>query len=223
MKNLAFLFVLFTCSLVAQDTIRFRNGEFSAVKVNEIGLDEIKYNRFDNLTGPLYVVAKNEIRFIKYSNCSVDSFNITKPKIETPQIETPAYVDNTPAVSSFKRIQIVGKKKLFYDNRNLNDNALFGVIKKHPDQGIQNLMIKEFSRVSVYKQNRRVGLILLYGGMGVATFSGAFGNGGVLAAFFVGSAACVSGSIIATVNKNKRYAQRAKIAKIYNGDFKDMK
>lgn len=101
--------------------------------MSEIGLTEIKYNRFDNLTGPLYVVEKKLVKYIKYVNGSVDSFNVAKPNIEVPKVETqnetPAYVDNTVA-PSFKKIQIVGKKKLYYEHRPLNDKALFAVIKK---------------------------------------------------------------------------------------------
>jgi hypothetical protein len=227
LKNWIFIFVIFTCSLAAQDTIRFTDEKVSAVKVSEVGLTEIKYNRFDNLTGPVYVVEKNLVRYIKYANGSVDSFNVSKPKtempkVETPQTETPAYVNNT-VTPSFQRIQIVGKKKLFYDHHPLNDKALFMVIKKHPEQGVQNLMMKEFAKVSIYKSNRNIGLFMLYGGMAAALFSGAAGNTGVVPVFLLGSAASITGGILAVMNKNKRYAARMKIAKLYNGDFINVK
>lgn len=219
--------MLFTCSLGAQDTIRFTDGKESAVKVSEVGLSEIKYNRFDNLTGPVYVVEKDLVKYIKYANGSVDTFNISKPNIEVPktettQSETPAYVDNTVA-PSFQRIQIIGKKKLFYDHRPLNDKGLFKVMKKHPEQGVQNLMMKEFAKMSFYKGNRNIGLFMMFGGMVGATIVAAASGDGAGAVFVLGSAVCISGSIIATINKNKRYASRKKIAKIYNGDFINVK
>lgn len=226
MKKLILLFLLSSCVLKAQDTIRFTDGKVNAVKVNEVGLTEIKYNRFDNLTGPVYVVEKNLVRYIKYVNGSVDSFNVSKPNTELPkvesQLETPAYVNNTVA-PAFQKIQIVGKKKLYYDHRPLNDKALFSVIKKHPDQGLQNLMMKEFAKISIYKNNRNIGLFMLYGGMAAALFSGAAGNNGVVPVFVLGTAASITGGILAVMNKNKRYAARARIAKVYNGDFVEVK
>lgn len=117
----------------------------------------------------------------------------------------------------------MGKKKLFYDHRGLNDKGLFAVIKKHPDQGVQNLMMREFSRISIYKNNRTIGLFLLYGGIAASVFSGAAGPSGVVPMFLVGTASGISGSVISIMNKNKRYAARLKIAKIYNGDFKDVR
>lgn len=225
-KKLVLLVLLSVGVVKAQDTIRFTDGKVSAVKVNEVGLSEIKYNRFDNLNGPMYVVEKNLVRYIKYANGSVDSFNAStpnteQPKVETP-LETPAYV-NTTVAPAFEKIQIVGKKKLFYEHRGLNDKALFKVIKTHPDQGIQNLMIKEFSRIGIYKNNRTIGLFMLYGGMAAALFSGVAGTNGAVPVFLIGSAASVTGGILAIMNKNKRYASRKKIAKLYNGDFIEVK
>ena len=210
--------MVISLQLQAQDTIRFVDGKTSAVKVNEIGLTEIKYSRADNVTGPVYVVNKNEIKYIKYNNGSVDSFNVAKPKIENPQTETPAYVDYTPTEPTFQRIQIVGKNKLIYNHRGLNDKALLAVIRKHPEQGIQNLMLREYSKLSIYRNNRNIGLFMMYGGIATSLISGVFGNNGAVPAFLVGTAAGISGSIIATINKNKRYAKRRHIAKIYNGD-----
>src|ERR1041385_5399536 len=89
MKKWFLFIIVISFQLKAQDTIRFVNGTTSAVKVAEIGLEKIKYNRFDNVTGPVYVVDKTEVRYIKYANGSVDSFAIKKPA----SIETPAYVN----------------------------------------------------------------------------------------------------------------------------------
>lgn len=84
-------------------------------------------------------------------------------------------------------------------------------------------MIKEYSKISIYKHNRSIGLFMLYGGIGAALFSGAAGANGAVPVFLLGTAASVTGSVLAVMNKNKRYAARLKIAKIYNGDFIDIK
>ncbi len=150
-----------------------------------------------------------------------DTFAITKPKIESsivesPNLETPAYVNTLPQEPSFQKIIIV-HRKIFYEHHALNDKALLGVIRKHPEQGVQNLMLKEFSKIGIYKHNRVIGLFLMYGGMATSLFSLTSSGGG--AAFLLGSAASITGSIIAIMNKNKRYAKRVQIAKIYNGDL----
>ena len=62
MKKLVLILICCANALLAQDTIRFTNGNATPVKVNEIGEAEIKYNRWDNITGPVYVVNKNEVR-----------------------------------------------------------------------------------------------------------------------------------------------------------------
>ena len=49
MKKLIFLFFIICNCTYAQDTIRFRSGEMQAVKVNEVGVTDVNYNRFDNL------------------------------------------------------------------------------------------------------------------------------------------------------------------------------
>lgn len=218
MKKLVLLLLISVLKLTAQDTIRFTDGRAMPAKVNEITEAEIKYNRWDNITGPVYVVPTSEVRYIRYVNGMKDTFAVVKPKVNEPVVETPAYVDFVPKDAGFQKIQVVGKKKLFYDHRKLSDNALFGIIKKHPEQGVQNLMIKEFSKVSTYKHNRNIGFIMMYGGIiGATIITGAVstGNGGV---FLISSAVGITGSIIATVNKNKRYATRLKIAKMYNGN-----
>lgn len=177
MKKLVFLLFISILKLGAQDTIRFTDGRAMPAKVNEITEAEIKYNRWDNITGPVYVVPINEVRYIRYVNGMKDTFAVVKPKVNEPVIETPAYVDFVPKDAGVQKIQIVGKQKLFYDHRKLSDNALFGVVKKHPDQGIQNLMIKEFSKVSTYKHNRNIGFIMMYGGIIGATIISAAVSG----------------------------------------------
>lgn len=220
MKKLSLLFIIYACSLHAQDTIRFTSGNAIPVKVDEIGATEIKYNRWDNITGPIYRVNKNEVRYIRYVNGMVDTFAVVKPKEETFANETPAYVNTLPQQPAFEQIIII-KKKLFYDHHALNDKALMSVIRKHPEQGVQNLMLREYSKLSIYKNNRVMGKFLFYGGIGVSIFAinGAFGLKGGGGAFLLGTAAGISGSVISIVNKNKYFAKRAQIAKIYNGGF----
>jgi hypothetical protein len=69
-KNLFFSFIFFlllSLSVEAQDFIRTKKDTIQA-KVLEIGLDEIKYKDFNNLEGPVIVIAKTDVLEITYEN-----------------------------------------------------------------------------------------------------------------------------------------------------------
>lgn len=76
MKRLmSFLFMLTTGMIAsAQDTIMFRNGRVEAANVVEIGLGKIKYKKYSNLDGPLYLLDEAEVDAIKYQNGVVETF-----------------------------------------------------------------------------------------------------------------------------------------------------
>lgn len=73
-------FFLLTFCLVApvffysQDTICMRNGDRIDAKVEQIDPDYIKYKRFSNPNGPLYVVERQDVAEIRYGNGSADVF-----------------------------------------------------------------------------------------------------------------------------------------------------
>jgi len=80
---------LFGFSTMAQDIIVLKNGDEIKSLVQEIGMEYVKYKRFDNQTGPVYNVAKTEIFMIKYENGTKDVFNEVakppEPKAEQPK------------------------------------------------------------------------------------------------------------------------------------------
>ncbi len=59
----------------AQDEITLKTGETITAQVSEVGVNEIKYYKADNLQGPLYVAAKAEVMQIVYKNGSKDVFS----------------------------------------------------------------------------------------------------------------------------------------------------
>lgn len=68
--------VLFTGFIVTgQDVIVKKNGDEIKAKVEEVSITEIKYRKYENLTGPVYSIARSEIFMIKYENGSKDVFN----------------------------------------------------------------------------------------------------------------------------------------------------
>jgi len=81
MKHLFTLTLLLTIIKLSysQDIIYKKNGSDIEAKIIEIGISEIKYHKFDNITGPIYVIPKSEVFFIKYENGSKEIFNeVTK-------------------------------------------------------------------------------------------------------------------------------------------------
>lgn len=66
----------------SQDTIITVKGDKIISKVIEIGEQDIKYKKTDNLDGPNYTIAKREINKIVYQNGSEDFFNeVYEPSI----------------------------------------------------------------------------------------------------------------------------------------------
>jgi hypothetical protein len=64
----------FGMGVKAQDIITLKNGDEIRAKVQEIGLSDVKYKKYDNLAGPTYTLLKTEILLIKYENGEKDIF-----------------------------------------------------------------------------------------------------------------------------------------------------
>jgi hypothetical protein len=62
------LFCLVSVRAIAQDILTKTSGEDLAVKVLEVGTEEIKYKRFDNPDGPVYTIRKTEVMMLRYEN-----------------------------------------------------------------------------------------------------------------------------------------------------------
>ena len=62
----------------SQDIILLKNGDSIKSKIMEIGQTEIKYKKFDNQDGPLYVKAKSDISQIFYENGTKEVFSNEK-------------------------------------------------------------------------------------------------------------------------------------------------
>ncbi len=66
--------LLLVSSSYSQDVIIFHNGDMIESTIMEISDSEIKYKKYDNLDGPLYVVLKKDIFIINYSTGEKDIF-----------------------------------------------------------------------------------------------------------------------------------------------------
>ena len=72
---LVFLLLLCAASVSAQDVIVKKDGSTILSKVLEVGQEEIKYKKYDNLEGPTYTIQKSELQAINYQNGAKDTFS----------------------------------------------------------------------------------------------------------------------------------------------------
>ena len=101
------MIVFMTCMFAsAQDTIRFRNGRVEAAKVAEVGLGKVKYKKFSNPDGPLFLLNEDEVESIKFQNGDVEVFDsIPQENLVSPQRKHvvvkagPVYVERVKSVN----------------------------------------------------------------------------------------------------------------------------
>ena len=58
----------------SQDNMILKNGNEVLSKVLEVGANQIKYKKWNNIDGPTYTILKSEIFMIKYKKGSKDVF-----------------------------------------------------------------------------------------------------------------------------------------------------
>jgi hypothetical protein len=216
MKKLIFLLSVICSCTKAQDTIRFRNGEVQTVKVSEVGVTEIHYNRFDNLQGPKYIAEKNDILLIKYAGGQVDSFKVVKPEVKVAEKPSGFNVK-----SGCEKI-VIRDGKLFCNYVAIGESRLSKIILSVEDNDKKNRMLKCYTEMKQYKKKQ---YLIGFVGLGVAVaapYIGFWGSviEGDLAPFAVGvaigGAVGITGGVISSIHKQKRKAKKLEIARIYN-------
>ncbi len=60
--------VIISMSATAQDTITKNDGSYIQAKVLEVTPTEVKYKKFNNQDGPLFILNKADISEIRYEN-----------------------------------------------------------------------------------------------------------------------------------------------------------
>lgn len=218
MKKIFVFFALLAAHLGAQDTLRFKNGEVQAVKVNEIGINEIKYNRFDNQDGPNYIIQKSEIVSIKYKNGQIDNFGTA-----TTGISVIPHESVTITTLTNDKMFMHGNKIMFH-SKALSEPRLKKLIYSHNDLDKQAKLNAVFNEMIKYKRKQHtafslglgLGLGIPFVGLVAAIASESVGPlmGGVL----IGTAVGVTGGVISGINKKKRIEKMKEITQIYNGE-----
>lgn len=73
---------IFCSTINAQDKMLLKTGEELDVKIFEVTSTEVRYKKFDNLTGPTRIIYRSEVFSIKYENGAKDVFaNETKKEV----------------------------------------------------------------------------------------------------------------------------------------------
>jgi len=72
---MSFLLCLFSGPAFSQDIIIKLTGEEIEAKVLEVNPTEVKYKKFNNQDGPLFIIKKSEIFMIKYASGEKEVFN----------------------------------------------------------------------------------------------------------------------------------------------------
>ncbi len=88
--TLAIVLIISNC--FSQDTITFRSLEEVQAKVFEITSTDIKYKKFDNPNGPVFIILRSDVLSIRYENGTKDIFNTEKDIISS----SPATPASTP-------------------------------------------------------------------------------------------------------------------------------
>lgn len=83
---------------IACDTLILQSGVKKAVKVEEVGVDVVRYKKCDNLTGPSFSVKKDDVHRVKFANGTEEEI--------TPKGQKPAAGEKKTA--SGKRVEGFG-------------------------------------------------------------------------------------------------------------------
>lgn len=220
-------------NLFSQDSIRFMNNNIIAAKISEVGITDIKYHRFDNLDGPQYIVNKQDIRYVKFANGTVDSIRIEVAKVTTePKLEYKNETANLPTTSTDAPKIIIKRNRLVYNNRGLGEAKLWMLIDNFPSKEGKMKLVTEFNTMKKYKNAQYIsgfsglglGLASVVAGFSLAsadTRGTTTNNISTVVGDIVGGAAIgiilgVTGSTISTIFKAKRLKKRREIAEMYN-------
>jgi hypothetical protein len=221
--NVILLFMLGIVNFtIAQDTIQFISSKTPlVVKVSEIGIDEIKYHRIDNLDGPLYVASKNDVKYIKYANGHVDSVNVTRTGEQITVNQDIKIYKSVNPISTNEKIIITGNK-LSYNGKPVGESRLFRLITNVPIPEKKALLYKEYLNMKSYKKKQYLfGFVGLGAGVGLAYIG--FMSSFVLedatpfaVCLAAGATIGITGAVISGINKSKRTKKRIEIANLYN-------
>lgn len=224
------LFLLIAMRSNSQDTIYLVNKAIIVAKISEINSNDIKYNRFDNLTGPLYIENKANIKLIKFSNGHVDTLNYSATPLVNTIENSPKKIKVNEDLSDPTKIEILPHNRLAYNHRGLGERKFKMLIDNFPSKDGTEKLLNEWGDYKRYKTGQYVSGFLGLGlgvgapivGLNIAfnqynmnnnvQQSGEIIAGSILTGIITG----ITGAIISGVYKHKRTLKKIEIAELYN-------
>lgn len=210
MKNLLNITLLLSSLFCkAQDTIYFNNNAVLSTKITEVGISEIKYLRFDNLTGPGYTVPKTDIKKIRYSNGMMDTASFMNTKVQEP------------ASSASGKSMVLMGTDVYYNGKIQGEFAMHRLISTHALSDNQLHIVKELNRLKrPEKGYSALGTGLFVTGfvvpvvvtLGVLSDNRSYANKNavteIVAGALTGALFRIAGQVVLKVNKNKSKARK---------------
>jgi hypothetical protein len=210
-------FILIGNWIYSQDSIRFKDNNVITTKISEVGITDVKYHRFDNLDGPLYIVNKQDIRYIKFANGIIDTIK------SIPQPISNTFIN---MYNNDNKLHIGDRYRIIYNYHTLGEKELKELIMDIPQKTSRDLLLKDFALMKHYKVNQ---YLLGYSsiGFGVAGYMGAIifdtsynrtssSNYSIFASIAAGGIGLIATQILSRIERKKRYSLKLEIARKYN-------
>ncbi len=158
-KLLNYLLIVAMCiisiNLDAQDLITKKDGSDISAKVLEITITEIKYNQFDNLSGPIFTILKSDVLMIRYENGTKDIFNKTVSSDNVSSQKKNKDKNNIKPQYFNKCEMIIGDKIIVkVDTKGLNKNVVY--YYQNDCQLEYQHMFKTLKTIDVCKENMEI-------------------------------------------------------------------
>jgi len=127
MKKVLLVLATLCCGnlLWSQDIITLKNGEEIKAVVQEVGIAEVKYKKYENLTGPTYTLPKSAIFMIKYKNGEKDLFNEITEVRQPTQAESPTAINPNEKMLQVKNFDVAD-----YSGRVLKKSEVRSIMEK---------------------------------------------------------------------------------------------
>lgn len=147
-KKILNLSILFFCLnsysvTFSQDIITKTNGEEVEVKVELIGVDDIKYKKFNHLDGPSYIINKTDVIDIKFENGIIENFNARNKENDISLEETKEFIIKTINEHGFEEDTFKRKYRATFEG----DYLRLIVLKKNGIDITNDGILYDFSNV----------------------------------------------------------------------------
>ena len=225
MKHTLFFILGVLCLFMAkaQDTIYKRSGERIDAKITEISSTEVKYKRFTMQDGPLFIISRNDVQKIRFSNGVVDSFAVTQPV--TTQTVTPSQSGSAGTRQAPMPTNVIQNPRAglyYYNQEKVNEKRMLFIAQDKNRTWKNKELEKAITATRDFKSNQYISgfggpLVALACIMGAGQIAqsnpGSYAPGALA---FNGIGIFIASQIISPMFKRKRTQNARKVVELYN-------